>query len=125
MQLLCFTHDLHSILDQGTPIDCIFLDFAKAFDKVNHNLLILKLWRLNLDDNVLVWPIAFLSNRSQFVTVNNFDSPSVPVGSGVQHGSLLGPLLFLVYYNDLPLNITSSVTLSLMTAYFIVQLTVV
>ncbi|XP_070393633.1 uncharacterized protein [Dermacentor albipictus] len=69
-QLPIFTHKLHRILDRSSFADCIFLDFAKAFDKVCHKLLLYKLSQLNLDTNILKWIECFLSNRSHFVTAN-------------------------------------------------------
>ena len=87
--------------------DLIIMDFSKAFDKVDHNLLIYKLFNLGVNLNTVSWVKSFLQNRSQSVVVEGKQSSTVPVMSGVPQGSVLGPCLFLAYINYLPESLKS------------------
>ena len=93
----------------GSQTDIVLLDFSKAFDKVNHQKLLLKLHRYGIRGHSLKWIQAFLSGRTQTVVLENEKSDTVPVG--VPQGSVLGPILFLIYINDLPDRTRSKVRL--------------
>ena len=89
-------------LDQHNIVDVILFDFAKAFDVVNHHILIQKLRCIGVGGILLDWISSFLQDRTMYVSVSGCRSSSHSVTSGVPQGSVLGPLLFLVYVNHLP-----------------------
>ena len=87
-------------LDTGKYVVGVFLDLKKAFDTVDHGILLEKLYLYGIGGNIYSWFESYLTNRSQFVEYNNVKSKTENITHGVPQGSILGPLLFIIYMND-------------------------
>ena len=100
--LLSLTERWRLALDESKVIAVVFIDFQKAFDCVNHTVLMDKLHSIGISGSFYDWLLNYLENRKQFVTVNGSNSELLEIDTGVPQGSLLGPRFYSIYSNDLP-----------------------
>ena len=100
-QLIQHHQEIIEILENNNSVDVMYLDFAKAFDKVDHGILLRKLTHMGFEHRMIAWIREFLFSREQAVVVEGVKSPYLKAKSGVPQGTVLGPVLFLIYVSDI------------------------
>ena len=109
--VLQLINQINQKMDKNIPTIAVFIDFKKAFDCVDHDILLDKLCTTNLGPSTINWLKDYLANRQQHVIANNLESTTLTIKQGVPQGSTLGPLLYILYANNIPENIKGQVSL--------------
>ena len=110
-QLLYLTHEFSKALDEGKEIRVVFFDISKAFDRVWHKGLLYKIEQFGIKGDLLEWIKSYLFQRKQRVVINGKESAYIEINAGVPQGSILGPLFFLIFINDIVLDIGCAIKL--------------
>ena len=110
-QLLYISHEFSNALDAGMEVRTVFFDISKAFDRVWHKCLLYKIEQMGICVDLLQWIKSYLSERKQKVIINGKESVVIEINAGVPQGSILGPLFFLIFINDIVTDIGCTIKL--------------